>query len=185
MKWLKSPFVVAVSLLAFQGCATTQVQLDDQLDDATVKALASQKICELPFTIKLDEPSSNLVITQYPDGLTAKASQQSFPIGNALSAYIEEAQSGTVEETVLLTLELSEFFYTFILEHVTLKVDQVKYHAKFIGPDFLGTIEISESYYLPLVSVYWTPPKYYAVSHALRNTTLKLFAEVNKRVCEA
>ena len=184
MKRPKSKLVIAVSLLAFQGCASTQVHLDDQLDVATVKALASQQKCELPFIIQLDEPSSNLVITQYPDGLTAKASPQTFPIGKTLAAYIEQAQFGAVEETVLLTLELSEFFYTFIFEHFRTKVDQVKYHAKFIGPDLLGTIEISESYFLPLVSVYWTPPKYYAVSKALRNTTVELFAEVHERVCD-
>ena len=183
MNWVKTLILVAMAHLTFHGCVPTQVQLNDQLDDATLKVLASQKTCVLPYTLRLDEPSSQLVITQYPNGLTAATSQQAFPIGETLSAYLEQAQSGKGKEPWLLTLELSDFFYTFLLEHTSVKIDQVKYHAKFIGPDSLGTVEISESYHLPLVKVYWSPPKYYAVSQALRRSTIKLFAEVRKRVC--
>lgn len=153
------------------------------MDDATLKALAKQQTCELPYALKLDNPSSNLVIAQYPNGLAAAATQRAFPIGDTLSAYLEQAQRGKAEETLLLNLELTDFFYTFVLEHTTLKVNKVKYRAKFTGADPVGTIEISESYHLPLVKVFWSPPEFYAVSQALRNTTVKLFAEVKKRVC--
>ena len=184
MNSAKALILVACAHLIVLGCAPTQVLLNDQLDDAALQVLASQKTCALPYTLSLDTPSSDLVITQYPNGLTAAASQQAFPIGRTLSAYLDQAQSEKGTEIVPLTLELSNFFYTFVLEHTTVKVDQVKYHATFIGPDSLGTVEISESYHLPLVKVYWSPPKYYAISQALRSTTIKLFAEVNKRVCE-
>ena len=183
MNWAKTLTLVAFAHLTFQGCAPTQVHLNNQLDEAALTVLASQKTCELPYRLRLDEPSSHLVITQYPNGLTAATSQQVFPIGETLSAYLDQAQSEKGKEPLVLTLELSDFFYTFLLEHTSVKVDQVKYHAKFIGPDSLGTVEVSESYHLPLVKVYWSPPKYYAVSQALRNTTIKLFAEVKKRVC--
>ena len=183
MNWVKALIFVAFAHLTFLGCAPTQVHLNDRLDDAALKALTSQKTCVLPYTLRLDKPSSDLVVTQYPNGLTAAASQQAFPIGRTLSSYLEQAQSGKGKEIVRLTLELSNFFYTFVLEHTSVNVDQVKYHVKFIGPDPLGTVEISESYHLPLVKVYWSPPKYYAVSEALRSTTIKLFAEVKKRVC--
>ena len=183
MKWTKTLILVGLAHLTFQGCAPTQVRLDNQLDDATLKALASQEACELPYTLELDDPSSHLVITQYPNGLTAAASPHSFPVGQTLSAYLEQAQRGKEKRPVRLTLELSDFFYTVLLENTSVRIDQVKYQAKFLGPDPVGRVEISESYHLPLVKVYWRPSKYYAVTQALKNTIIQLFAAVTKRVC--
>ena len=69
MNWAKALIFVAFAHLTFLGCAPTQVHLNDQLDEDSLKALASQTPCALPYTLRLDKPSSELVITQYPNGL--------------------------------------------------------------------------------------------------------------------
>ena len=176
------PYRLIISMaLMISGCSQIQVDLDEQLGYFAEKELAGQTTCDLPFSLGLDEPSSQLKVIQ-SDDFSLIGTERVFPIGKTLSTYINQAQTGRTDNLLPIHLEISEFHYTFMPYGVG--VSKVNLHAKFTASEPLGTIEVTESLDLPWELVNGPADHmYYAVNFALRNTTVKLFHEVKKRMC--
>ncbi|UCE64587.1 MAG: hypothetical protein JSU59_05490, partial [Nitrospirota bacterium] len=108
-----------------------------------------------------------------------------FPLGATLSSYLSQAQNGDRGDYITLHFNTSNFH--FVLGKMWIAgVNSVRYDAHFKGPKPLGSISFPISYVLTpgLAEEIDFPEKtFYAVSQALRATTIRLFDEVSARWC--
>jgi hypothetical protein len=168
-----------------QGCLLDpfQAELDSSLGEDSVKAIQAKKKCD--YLIALDKPSSEYSVTKYQDNYVGDKQQYTFPLGATLSSYLSQAQNGDKGDLITLNFTTSNFH--FILGALFIAgVNSVHYDAHFNGPKPVGSISFPTSYVLTpaLAEEIDFPEKtFYAISQALRSTTIKLFDEVTARMC--
>ena len=173
------------ALILMQGCLADpfQVELDSRLGEGPRKVIQEQKNCD--YLLVLDPPSSRFTVTTYPDTWVGGQQQYIFPLGETLSALMSQAQQNNTGDRIVLQFQTSEFH--FILgESYIAAVNRVSYQAHFKGPEPVGNISFPEKFiFTPAMDrdIDFPEKTFYAVSQALRATTIKLFDEVTTRVC--
>jgi hypothetical protein len=172
-------------LLLMQGCLLPpfQAELDTSLGKESLKAIQMKKTCE--YRITLDQPSAQYTVTKYQDNYVGDKQQYTFPLGATLSSYLSQAQNG--DKGKLITLNFSTSNFHFILGELFIAaINSVRYVAHFIGVKPVGSISFPTSFvFTPALAeeIDFPEKTFYAVSQALRLTTIKLFDEVSARVC--
>jgi hypothetical protein len=185
MKPLTFSLLLGATLILMQGCLLPpfQAELDPSFGEEALKAVKVKKKCE--YILVLDKPSSEYTVTKYQDNYVGDKEQYTFPLGATLSSYIRQAQTEDKGDRIPLNFSTSNFH--FVLGKMFIAaVNSVRYDAHFIGPKHVGSISFPTSYILTpaLAEEIEFPEKtFFAVSQALRITTIKLFDEVTARMC--
>jgi len=185
MKPLTLSLLMGCTLILMQGCLLDpfQAELDSSFGEEAVKAVQVKKKCE--YLLALDQPSSLYTVTKYQDNYVGDKQQYTFPLGATLSSYMSQAQNGHKGDLITLHFNTSNFH--FVLGKMFIAgVNSVRYDAHFNGPKHVGSISFPTSYVLmpALAEEIDFPEKtFYAVSQALRSTTIQLFDEVTARMC--
>ena len=177
--------ICAIFISYLSGCTAIPATIDDRLSYQAENAISDTSQCTLPYTLSLDEQSAQLTLTQPPSGFTGAAYEYSFPIGKTLASYLEQAHRGNENKNLPLSLDVKGFEFELIMPGLvgSPKVDKVKYEAIFNSPNGLGEIHIQEDIDQGMQEARGTPGMFYLVSQALQSTTVKLFKEANKRLC--
>ena len=168
-----------------QGCLLPpfQAELDKSLGEDSLKAAQAEKKCE--YRLSLDQPSSQYTVTKYKDNYVGNEQAYTFPLGATLSSYLSQAQNGDGGDRITLQFHTSNFHFVLGKEFIA-AVNWVNFKAHFNGPKPIGAISFPVSSVLTpnLAEEIDFPEKtFYAVSQALRLTTIKLFDEVSSRMC--
>ena len=148
-----------------------------------MKAIQGKKKCE--YILALDQPSSQYTVTKYQDNYVGDKQQYTFPLGATLSSYLSQAQHGYKGD--LITLNFNTTNFHFVLGKMFIAaVNTVRYDAHFIGPKHIGSFSFPTSYvFTPAMAeeIDFPEKTFFAVSQALRSTTIKLFDEMTDRIC--
>ncbi|MDX1412505.1 MAG: hypothetical protein R3351_10135 [Nitrospirales bacterium] len=168
-----------------QGCLLPpfQAELDKSLGEDTLKAAQAEKKCE--YRLSLDQPSSQYTVTKYKDNFVGNEQAYTFPLGATLSSYLSQAQNGDGGDRITLQFNTSNFHFVLGKEFIA-AVNWVNFKAHFNGPKPIGAISFPISYALTpdmAEKIDFPEKTFYAVSQALRVTTIKLFDEVSSRMC--
>ncbi len=171
--------------MVLPGCLLPpfQAELDSSLGEVSLKAIQAKKKCE--YLLALDKPSSQYTLTKYKDNYMGNEQAYTFPLGATLSSYLIQAQNEDRGDLIPLQFNTSNFH--FVLGKMWIAaVNSVRYDAHFNGPKPIGAISFPTSYVLmpELAEEIDFPEKtFFAVSQALRLTTIKLFEEASSRLC--
>ena len=185
MKPLTLSFLWGCLLVLMQGCLLPpfQAELDSSLGEETLKAIQEKKKCE--YLLALDQPSSQYTVTKYKDNFVGNEQAYTFPLGATLSSYLSQAQNGNRGDLITLHFNTSNFHFVLGKMYVA-GVNSVRYDAHFKGPKPVGSISFPTSYVLTpglAEEIDFPELTFYAVSQALRATTIRLFDEVSARMC--
>lgn len=190
MKIFVRAVIATLALTFIQACAAPpiQVNLNRSLGAEAVNKIMANKPCQKAYRLKLDRQSYKYEIKTRPENCCYPGLNLDwvFPIGKTLAAYLREAQKGQGGETIPLQFTLSGF--RFVMNADSLQnpsVEYVKYKAHFSAPDPIGFLTIPESTYGSVPANGEDEERYDAIVEALRSTTVKLFAEVDERMCKS
>ena len=178
-------FLCGSVLLLMQGCLLPpyQAELDSSLGEESLKAIQVTKKCE--YLLALDTPSSQYTVTKYKDNFVGNEQAYTFPLGATLSSFLRQAQKEDRGDLITLQFNTSNFHFVLGKMYVA-GVNSVRYDAHFKGPKPIGSISFPTSYVLTpglAEEIDFPELTFFAVSQALRETTIRLFDEVSSRMC--
>ena len=188
-------FLVGISLA---GCSapTIYAEIDQRY---TPPQNMDTRLCAVEYRLTLNEDSADYRIVQSPDNEITHGGKVSFPLGETISAYLIQAQRGQTGKEISLNFFTSDFNFSYAGGSLSKPfspsiVGEVRYRARFLGPDPIGNITFEEESSAKLPRLWQdvaeaqerqqeNTARFYAVAQALRSTTTKLLLEVQNRIC--